>query len=43
MLQLRSVHASGLWDEFTAFRMAKERKRLYPDTDKSETTERLAA
>ena len=43
MLQLRSVHASGLWDEFTPFRIAKERERLYPDADKSEKPERLVA
>ena len=43
MLQLRSVHASGLWDEFTPFRIAKERERLYPDADKSEKPERLIA
>lgn len=40
MLQLRSVHASGLWDEFTAFRIEKERKRLYPH---AENGRRLAA
>ena len=43
MLQLRSVHASGRWDEFTPFRIAKERERLYPDADKSEKPERLVA
>lgn len=36
MLELRSVYASGLWDEFTAFRIAKERERLYADADNCE-------
>lgn len=40
MLELRSVYASGLWDEFTDFRMAKERERLYAD---AENVERLVA
>jgi hypothetical protein len=31
MLYLRSVHICGLWDEFTAFRIKKERHRLYPN------------
>lgn len=30
MLHLRSVHLSGLWDEFTAYRIKRERQRLYP-------------
>jgi len=36
MLELRSVYASGLWDEFTVFRIAKERERLYDDADNRE-------
>ena len=43
MLELRSVHASGLWDEFTAFRIAKEQSRLHPDADNTEKPGRLAA
>ena len=31
MLHLRSVHLSGLWDEFTAYRIQRERQRLYPN------------
>lgn len=30
MLHLRSVHLSGLWDEFTAYRIMRESQRLYP-------------
>ena len=30
MLSLRSIFLSGLWDEFTRFRIEKERLRLYP-------------
>lgn len=30
MLSLRSVHLSGLWDEFIQFRIGRETKRLYP-------------
>ena len=29
MLDLRSVHLSGLWDEFTAYRIKREAQRLY--------------
>ncbi len=43
MLALRSVHASGLWDEFTSFRIARERNRLYPHFQDNENSERLAA
>ena len=32
MLALRSVCLSGIWDEFTRFRIEKERLRLYPDS-----------
>jgi hypothetical protein len=31
MLSLRSVHLSGLWDDFIQFRIAHEKARLYPD------------
>lgn len=31
MLHLRSVHLSGLWDEFTAYRIKREGQRLYPN------------
>ena len=30
MLSLRSIHLSGLWDEFIQFRIGRETKRLYP-------------
>ena len=30
MLDLRSIHISGQWDEFTAHRLRKETERLYP-------------
>ena len=30
MLSLRCVHLSGLWDEFTKFRVQSETARLYP-------------
>lgn len=30
MLHLRSIHLSGLWDEFTAYRIKRETQRLYP-------------
>jgi hypothetical protein len=30
MLSLRSVHLSGLWDEFIQFRIGREAQRLYP-------------
>ena len=30
MLDLRSIHISGQWDEFTAYRIRKETERLYP-------------
>jgi hypothetical protein len=29
VLHLRSVHLSGLWDEFTAYRIKREAERLY--------------
>lgn len=29
MLDLRSIHISGQWDEFTAHRIRKETERLY--------------
>ena len=32
MLALRSIYLSGLWDEFTRFRIEKERSRLYPNS-----------
>ncbi|MEW6486305.1 MAG: hypothetical protein AB1578_00120 [Thermodesulfobacteriota bacterium] len=31
MLHLRSAHLSGLWDEFTAYRIEREGQRLYPN------------
>ena len=31
MLHLRSIHLSGLWDEFTAYRIKREGQRLYPN------------
>ncbi len=43
MLALRSIHASGLWDEFASFRIARERDRLYPHLQDDENSERLAA
>ncbi len=43
MLALCSIHASGLWDEFTSFRIARERDRLYPHLQDDENSERLAA
>jgi hypothetical protein len=30
MLHLRSVHLSGLWDEFTAYRIRRQTEQLYP-------------
>jgi hypothetical protein len=30
MRDLRSIHISGQWDEFTAHRIRKETERLYP-------------
>ena len=30
LLDLRSLHISGQWDEFTAHRIRKETERLYP-------------
>ena len=30
MLHMRSVHLSGLWNEFTAYRIERENQRLYP-------------
>ena len=32
MLALRSIYLSGLWDEFTRFRIEKECLRLYPNS-----------
>lgn len=43
MLELRSIYASGLWDEFTTFRIARERKRLYPHAENVENGGHLAA
>ncbi len=37
MLALRSVSLSGLWDEFTRFRIEKERLRLYPNSHAEDT------
>jgi len=31
MLGLRSIHLSGLWDDFIQFHIARESQRLYPD------------
>ena len=39
MLALRSVYSSGLWDEFTQFRMKRKCSRLYP----SDRTDRIAS
>lgn len=39
MLALRSVYLSGLWKEFTQFRIKKERERLYPNSSNSDDTE----
>lgn len=33
MLDVRSIHASGLWDEYQAARIQRETKRLYPHRD----------
>ena len=30
LLDLRRIHISGQWDEFTAHRIRKETERLYP-------------
>ena len=30
MLGLRSIHSSGLWEEFMQFRIRRESQRLYP-------------
>ena len=30
MLSLRSIHLSGLWDEFIQFRIGRETQHLYP-------------
>jgi hypothetical protein len=30
MLDMRCIHLSGLWEEFTAFRIQRESQRLYP-------------
>jgi hypothetical protein len=30
MLALRSIHFSGLWEEFMQFRIQRECQRLYP-------------
>ena len=30
MLGLRSIHLSGLWDDFLKFRISKELQGLYP-------------
>ena len=30
MLDLRSIHIGNQWDEFQAFRIKKEKERLYP-------------
>jgi hypothetical protein len=30
MLQMRRIHMSELWEEFTAFRIQRESRRLYP-------------
>ncbi len=37
MLHVRSVYISGLWDEFTKFRIKKETERLYPYVKLKET------
>jgi hypothetical protein len=31
MLHVRSLYITGLWDEFTAYRIKKETERLYPE------------
>jgi hypothetical protein len=30
MLDMRCIYLSGLWEEFTAFRIQRESRRLYP-------------
>jgi hypothetical protein len=30
MLDMRCIYLSGLWEEFTAFRIQRESQRLYP-------------
>jgi hypothetical protein len=30
MLEMRCIHMSELWEEFTAFRIQRESRRLYP-------------
>jgi hypothetical protein len=39
MLHLRSVHLSGLWDEFTAYRIKRETQRLYPHIPEGQLSE----
>jgi hypothetical protein len=39
MLHLRSVHLSGLWDEFTAYRIQRETQRLYPHIPQGQPSE----
>lgn len=39
ILDLRSVHLSGKWEEFQAYRNEKEQERLYPDRETLESVE----
>lgn len=39
MLDLRSIHLGNQWDEFQAFRIEKEKKRLYPHADLTDDVE----
>ncbi len=39
MLDLRSIHLGNQWDEFQAFRIEKEKERLYPHTDLTDDVE----
>ena len=39
MLDLRTVHLGGHWDDFCAYRTKKESERLYPHREVTETVE----
>jgi len=39
MLDLRTVHLGGHWDDFCAYRIKKESERLYPHREVTETVE----
>ena len=42
MLDLRSIHLCGQWDDFQAFRIQKENQRLYPYAEPANDMENLA-